>query len=222
MGHLMKRRMIVASLLVLLAGCDEDPGIFPNSPAPSSPTPFPSTPTLASPTPPTLPETPPPTREAPSETCVDGWRSPPEGSALARKPLRILGRTVPLPGEPSIVEMRYFTGPESPPSEKGYITMIERWYVKLYTEADLRFQGRFLVESRTFGDGVAAVAPYDTEGFRSPDWSGFQWNEADQETRPYPGLPGAWKGIRYDFVRGGAGLEIPGLPAEVRGCLDGA
>ncbi len=79
--------------------------------------------------------------------------------------------------------MRYFTGPESPPSDKGYIMTIERWYVKLYTEADLRFQGRFLVESREFGDGVAAVAPYDTEGFRSPDWSGFQWNEADPTPR---------------------------------------
>ena len=121
-----------------------------------------------------------------------------------------------------IVEMRYFTGPESPPSEKGYIATIERWYVKLYTEADLRFQGRFLVESREFGDGVAAVAPYDTEGYRSPDWSGFQWNAADLEPRAYPGLPGAWSGIRYDFVKGGAGLDIPGLPAEVRGCLDTA
>jgi hypothetical protein len=144
------------------------------------------------------------------------------GSALALQPLRIIRRTVRMPREPVIVEMRYFTGPESPPSEKGYISTIERWYVKLYSEADLRFQGRFLVESRLFGDGVAAVAPYDTEGFRSPDWSGFQWNEADPEPRAYPGLPGEWSGIRYDFVKGGAGLEIPGLPAEVRGCLDSA
>ena len=127
-----------------------------------------------------------------------------------------------MPGEPVIVEMRYFTGPESPPSEKGYIMTIERWYVKLYTEADLRFQGRFLIESREYGDGVAAVAPYDTEGYRSPDWSGFQWNEADQVPRPYAGLPGEWSGIRYDFVKGGTGLSLPGLPAEVTGCLDGA
>lgn len=121
-----------------------------------------------------------------------------------------------------VVEMRYFTGPESPPSDKGYIKTIQRWYVKLYARADLRFQGRFLVESREFGDGVAAVAPYDTEGFRSPDWSGFQWNEADPAPHPYPGLPGEWSGIRYDFVKGGAGLTIPGLPDEVTGCLDGA
>ncbi|HET9248601.1 MAG TPA: hypothetical protein VFP13_01505, partial [Actinomycetota bacterium] len=87
---------------------------------------------------------------------------------------------------------------------------------------NLRFQGRFLVESREFGDGVVAVAPYDTDGFRSPNWSGFQWNEAVPERKAYPGLPGRWRGIRYDFVRGGAGLDIPGLPDEVRGCLDTA
>jgi hypothetical protein len=217
----MKKRMIVATLL-LLAACDGGPDLFPNPTSASPSDSFPSTPTLASPTPPGVPQTPPPTSGAASDTCVDGWRTPPVDSALALKPLRIIRRTVRLPREPVIVEMRYFTGPESPPSEKGYISTIERWYVKLYSEADLRFQGRFLVESRLFGDGVAAVAPYDTEGFRSPDWSGFQWNEADPEPRAYPGLPGEWSGIRYDFVKGGAGLDIPGLPAEVRGCLEGA
>lgn len=222
MGHLTKKRMIVASVLFFLAACDGEPGLFPNSPVTSTPSRFPSTPTQASPTPPSLPETPPATSGDPSETCIDGWTSPPAGSAMARRALRIIRRTAPLPGAPSVVETRYFTGPESPPSEKGYLMTIERWYVKLYTEADIRFQGRFLIESREFGDGVAAVAPYDTEGFRSPDWSGFQWNEADPDPHAYPGLPGVWKGIRYDFVKGGAGLDIPGLPAEVRGCLDGA
>lgn len=215
----MKKRMIVAVLL-LLAACDGGEDTFPNGSAPSSSVPFPSTPTLASPTPPALPQTPPPTRGVASDTCVDGWRTPPADSALAVKPLRIIRRTVRLPGEPVIVDMRYFTGPEAPPSEKGYIRTIERWYVKLYTEVDIRFQGRFLVESRVFGDGVAAVAPYDTEDFRSPDWSGFQWNEADPEPVAYAGLPGEWSGVRYDFVKGGAGLDIPGLPAEVRGCLE--
>jgi hypothetical protein len=221
MGHLTKKRMIVAALL-LLAACEGGPEIFPTPSPSSSPSPFPSTPTLASPTPPALPQLPPPTTGARSATCVDGWKTPRPDSSLAAKPLRVLRRTVRLPGEPVIVEMRYFTGPESPPSEKGYIMTIERWYVKLYTEADLRFQGRFLIESREYGDGVAAVAPYDTEGYRSPDWSGFQWNEADQTPRPYAGLPGEWSGIRYDFVKGGAGLHLPGLPAEVTGCLDGA
>jgi hypothetical protein len=217
----MKKRMIVVAL-VLLAACDGGPGPFDSrSPSPS-PSPFPSTPTLASPTPPALPQSPPPTKGVPSDTCVDGWKTPRSDSPLAVRPLRIIRRTVHLPGEPVIVEMRYFTGPESPPSDKGYIKTIERWYVKLYAKADFRFQGRFLVESREFGDGVAAVAPYDTEGYRSPDWSGFQWNEADPEPRPYAGLPGEWSGIRYDFVKGGAGLNIPGLPVQVTGCLDGA
>ena len=212
---------MIVVVLVLLAACDGGADPFPHSPTPSS-SPFPSTPTLASPTPPALPQSPPPTKGDSSDTCIDGWKTPPADSPLAARPLRIIRRTVHLPGEPVIVEMRYFTGPESPPSDKGYIKTIERWYVKLYTGADLRFQGRFLVESREFGDGVAAVAPYDTEGFRSPDWSGFQWNAADPKPHPYAGLPGEWSGIRYDFVIGGAGLHIPGLPVQVTGCLDGA
>jgi hypothetical protein len=127
-----------------------------------------------------------------------------------------------IPGDPVVVDLRYFTGPESPPSEKGYILTIERWYVKVFAEQDHSFQGRFLVEAREFGAGVAAVAPYDTRGFRSPDWSGFQWNQSDPEPRAYPGLPGRWAGIRYDFVRGGAGLDLRGLPPQVSGCLDSA
>ena len=216
----MKKCMIVATLLLVLAACDGEPNQFPPPSTTSSASPFPSTPTLASPTPPALPPDQLPTSGDASETCVEGWLSPAADSSLYRRPLRIIGRTVDLPGEPTVVEMRYFTGPESPPSDKGYLAVVQRWYVKLYTEADLRFQGRFLVESRDFGDGVAAVAPYDTDGFRSPDWSGFQW--ADTEPSPYPGLPGAWSGTRYDFVKGGADLDIPGLPAEVRGCLDTA
>jgi hypothetical protein len=217
----MKKRMIVASLLVVLIAC-EGAAPDPRSPESAPSSPFPSTPTLASPTPPALPTEPLPTGADPSGSCVDGWQAPTAGSALFARALRVIRRTVPLPGEPTVVEMRYFTGPESPPSEKGYLAVVERWYVKLFTPADLRFQGRFLVESREFGDGVAAVAPYDTEGFRSPDWSAFQWDAGDPEPRAYPGLPGAWAGVRYDFVNGGAGLDIPGLPDEVRGCLDTA
>ena len=217
----MKKRMIVASLLVLLTACDGGPDPFAQPSDTPSASPFPSTPTPASPTPPALPDEPLPTSGDASNTCVNGWISPVVDSPLYRKPLRVIRRTVRIPGDPTVVEMRYFTGPESPPSDKGYLAVVERWYVKLYTKDDLRFQGRFLVESREFGDGVAAVAPYDTEGFRSPDWSGFQWDPAS-DPRQYPSLPGAWVGTRYDFVNGGAGLDIPGLPEEVRGCLDTA
>lgn len=215
------RNVIIVAALFVLAACNGDPdGPFTNTPETSSPSPLPSTPTLSSPTPPALPENPPPTSGSPSDTCVDGWTTPPVGSARAKQPIRVIRRTVQLPGQPEIVDMRYFTGPESPPSDKGYIAVVERWYVKLYSSTDIRFQGRFLVESREFGSGVAAVAPYDTTGYSSPDWSGFQWNADDPEPRSYAGLPGEWSGIRYDFVKGGAGLDIPGLPAEVRGCLD--
>ncbi len=117
--------------------------------------------------------------------------------------------------------MRYFTGPESPPSDQGYLLEVQRWYVKVYATNDRSFQGRFLVESRRFGRGLSAVAPYDTHGFRSPDWKGFQYDSADVATRIVPRLPGAWSGIEYDFVRGGAGLNFPGLPDDVIGCLDG-
>jgi hypothetical protein len=117
--------------------------------------------------------------------------------------------------------MRRFTGPESPPSEQGYLLVVERWYIKLYAEDDIAFQGRFLVEARRFGRGLVAVAPYDTKGFRSPDWIGFQFDSAAPAPEGYPGLPGRWSGIAYDFVRGGAGLKIPGLPDEVSGCLAG-
>lgn len=217
----MKKAAFVLALL-LLAACEEgrDP-LFPNSPSPETPVSFPSPSALASPTPPALPENPPPTRGPASARCVDGWTTPAAGSRLATEPLRILRRAIRSLGEPVVVDMRYFTGPESPPSEMGYLETVERWYVKLYTEDDLAFQGRFLVESREFGEGVAAVAPYDTRGFRSPDWSGFQWDASDPRRRSYPGLPGRWAGVRYDFIRGGEGLTIAGLPDEVAGCLDG-
>jgi hypothetical protein len=175
----------------------------------------------ASPTLPATPTKPPPSRGPKADGCVNGWITPQGGTRLFTDPIGAIRRTSRWRGPYRIVDMRYFVGPESPPSDKGYIAVVERWYIKLYAPDDLSYQGRFIVEKRVFGRGVAAVAPYDTSGFRSPDWSGFQWEVADPDPVVYPGLPGAWSGIRYDFVRGGAGLEIPGMPAQVRGCLDG-
>jgi hypothetical protein len=120
-----------------------------------------------------------------------------------------------------VTDMRYFTGPESPASDKGYLLVVERWYVRLYAKRDPAFQGRFLVEARRFGQGVSAVASYDTHGFRSPDWIGFQYDGADTTAKAYPGLPGQWQGTPYDFVDGGEGLDFPGLPPQVVGCLGG-
>jgi hypothetical protein len=225
-------RPIVAILVLLALGaasCDgaDDTGDdgFGAMPPAESATPSdaftPSASVAPSPTQPAVPEPPPETRGAATPTCVEGWRTPPRDTPLFTDPLGIVRRTAPVEGEFTVVDMRYFTGPESPPSDKGYILEIDRWYIKLFVESDWSYQGRFIVEARRFGRGVAAVAPFDTNGFRSPDWTGFQWDSADTEARAYPGLPGRWAGIPYDFVLGGAGLEIPGLPDEVRGCLDG-
>ena len=216
---------LAIALAVVLAGCE--PGA--TSVAPGSPTPASTTAvvTTASPTPPALPEKPPRERGSPSVTCVDGWVTPEEGSPRFSQPLGIVRRTTGIEGPLVVVDMRYFTGPESPSylssgeQAKGYLAVVERWYIKLYAEEDLSFQGRFLVESRRFGRGLSAVAPYDTEGWASPDWRGFQYDSSHPTRMAVRGLPATWSGVEYDFVRGGAGLEIPGLPEEVVGCLRG-
>lgn len=222
--------VVVAALATLVSACHGGGGtgsgsdVFSNAPEPTDTStmgpPESSTPT-ASPTPPALPADPPATKGPPSPSCVKGWMTPPAGAPKFTDPLGVIRRLDPTLGKLAVVDMRYFVGPESPPSEQGYLQDIERWYIKLYDAQDLSYQGRFLVEQMRFGRGVVAVAPYDTQGFSSPDWSGFQWDAGDPARNAYAGLPGTWPGIRYDFVTGGAGLTIPGLPAEVVGCLDG-
>lgn len=161
-----------------------------------------------------------PVTAPPSEGCVKGWRTPERDDPLVDRALRLIRRTMGVKGGFSLQDFRYFTGPESPPSDKGYILEVERWYVKGHLKRDPSFRGRWLVERRTFGAGVVAAAPYETEGFRSPDWRGFQ-HEANTEPKPVEGLPGVWAGTPYDFVEGGAGLTFPGLPEEVQDCLAG-
>ncbi|MCI0633144.1 MAG: hypothetical protein L0206_04400 [Actinobacteria bacterium] len=222
------RRSASAALLtaVLAASCTSGDGPDGNGDGTTPPTqPPPVTAvtgpvTSVSPTPPALPDEPPPTRGVVDVDCVNGWKTPVEGSARFAQPLEVIRRQAGVEGGLEVVDMRFFTGPESPPSDKGYLAEVERWYVKAFAPEDLSFQGRFLVESRGFGDGLVAVAAYDSNGFRSPDWVGFQFDSADTEPRSYEGLPGEWAGIPYDFVAGGGGLEIPGLPDEVTGCLD--
>jgi len=167
------------------------------------------------------PSPPRPTQAPASPTCVHGWTTPPATSPLFTDPLGIIRRTTRVQGPLVVVDLRSFTGPESPPSDKGYLLEIQRWYVKLYAQDDRSFRGRFLVESRVFGRGLSAVAPYATKGWRSPDWRGFQYDEGLTKKRAVPGLPGTWSGVEYDFVKGGAGLDFPGLPHEVVGCLSG-
>jgi hypothetical protein len=195
----------------------------PTTPPPITPVESPTA--SSSPTPPALPEEPPPTSGGVALDCVNGWVTPEAGSPQFLQPVGIVRRTTGVEGPLEVVDMRYFVGPESPPSDKGYLLDVERWYIKLFARNDLSFQGRFLVEARRFGRGLAAVAAYDTSGFRSPDWIGFQYESADPERRAYPGLPGLWAGTPYDFVVGDAldseGLTIPGLPEDLVGCLAG-
>lgn len=207
---------------MVVAACDA--GGRSNEPSPTSPPPV--SPTVATSTtspvpPPPTPATPPPTSGEATPTCVNGWVTPARDSPSYLQPLGIIRRASRVDGPLVVVDMRSFSGPESPPSDKGYIALVQRWYVKLYAARDPAFQGRFLVESRWFGRGLSAVAPYRTRGFRSPDWIGFQFDSADTSPKTYPGLPGTWQGIPYDFVKGGGGLTIPGLPEQVAGCLDG-
>lgn len=164
----------------------------------------------------------------PSGQCVEGYAEPVPGTPRYERPLHVIRRTMGTEGSFAVDEMRYFEGPEAPPSDKNYLSTVRRWYVKGRLGG---VAARWLVEARTFGAGVAAVAPYGSGGFRSPDWTAFQ----HETTRPaavprkHPGLPGRWAGSPYDFVTGeepdedipGEALTIPGLPTEVVGCLDG-
>jgi hypothetical protein len=158
---------------------------------------------------------------APSGECVNGYQTPAAGTPLFERPLRVIARTAGVEGEWEVLEMRYFEGPESPPSEMGYLALVKRWYVKARLVDRPGWRGRFLVEDRDFGIGLSAVAPFDSRGFRSPDWRAFQWEGTDAQPARYEGLPGRWPGTIYDFVKGGAGIDIAGLPREVIGCLDG-
>jgi hypothetical protein len=168
--------------------------------------------------------------EAPGEVaCVNGWVVP-DDREQRELPFHVIRRTQKVDGEFDVVEMRYFEGPESPPSDKGYLLTVDRWYVKAEHREDPSFRGRWLIEERAFGSGVVAVAPFDSAGFESPHWIGFQQEvDVDDQLRRYPelDLPGRWAGQPYDFVTG-RDLEtgrpvfnFVGLPPEVAGCLEG-
>jgi hypothetical protein len=122
-------------------------------------------------------------------------------------------------GDFDVDEMRYFTGPEVFWIFAEEDAVVERWYVKASLASDPSFRARWLLEARSpTVRGIAAVAPYDTVGYSSPDWSGF----VGDGVRPIEGLPGEWSGIQYDFVTGEGDSGFPGLPDEVVGCMPGA
>ena len=225
------RRLVPLLLAAAIAasGCSSNDGTAQAAGGSGSATPSPTPTPTPRPTPPSNvkppkpPAKPPPTSGPKSSSCVNGWMTPPVGSALYEEPLRIITSDEHVRGPIVVIDMRYFVGGESPPPSppKGYLANIQRWYVKLWARRDPAFQGRFLVESRVFGSGISAVAPYRTEGFQSPDWRGFQYDSANPRPRYVPGLPGRWSGVEYDFVKGGEGLDLPGLPATLVGCMNG-
>ena len=110
-------------------------------------------------------------------------------------------------GPLEVVDLRSFEDPSRRPRTKGYLLDIQRWYVKAFAEDDLSFQGRFLVESREFGTGLVAVAPYDTNGFRSPDWAGFQFDSGDRRRGRIRGCRGCGPACRTTSSRVGRGSD---------------
>jgi molecular chaperone DnaK len=167
-------------------------------------------------------KTTPPPSSAPSTTptivpgsitsnCINGYLVPLRNTSLRLEPLTVIRNTQGVTGLFVIAEMRYFKGPDDPHISPQEST-VRRWYVKAYLQDDPSFRGRWLIEKRSVGEGVAAVAPYDTHGFQSADWVGFEGEGSPQQ---YPGLPGMWAGAPYDYVNSG------NLPPEVAGCMSG-
>jgi hypothetical protein len=222
--HMVHRSVRLAlaagSLALLLAACDDGGEVVDRAPEPVITAVDPSVTPSDDVAPPPEPRPEPPSRGPASDDCVEGWTTPRRGDPLYRHPLGVLRRETGWRGPFVVHDLRYFRGPESPPDpDKGYLRVVERWYLKGYQRRDPALQGRFLIERRVFGSGLSAVAPYGTHGWRSPDWIGFQLDTFDPEPKAYPGLPGDWSGIPYDFVRGGEDLTFPGLPEDVVGCL---
>jgi hypothetical protein len=120
-------------------------------------------------------------------------------------------------GDFQVIDMRHFTSPEVPWILAPRPPVVEWWYVKAQLVGDPTFQARWLIAKRSpVIEGIAAVARFDTTGYRSPDWRAFI---GDGEPRAREGLPGTWVGIEFDFTTG-EDNEKPGLPEEATHCLD--
>jgi hypothetical protein len=236
------RKLVVPILALLLSGCAQpasptatpsrtaSPTLAPTASASPSPPASPS-PTLAptptpspTPTPTAAPTATPsptgtPAAASPSADCIHGWTSPAEGDAKRALGLTILANYMGLADQLVVDDLRYFRGPDPENILDPRYENLERWYIKAYLASDPTYAGRWLVEKRTKTVlGVSAVAPYDTTGWQSPDWSGF---EGDGAPRAIKGLPGKWGGIQYDFVTGNGDSGFPGLPDSQVGCLAG-
>jgi hypothetical protein len=120
-------------------------------------------------------------------------------------------------GDFQVIDMRHFTSPEVPWILAPRPPVVEWWYVKAQLVGDPTFRARWLIAKRSPAiKGIAAVARFDTTGYRSPDWRAFI---GEGEPRAIEGLPGTWVGFEFDFTKG-EDNEKPGLPEEATHCLD--
>jgi len=238
----MKKLIAVSLLAAVLAACDGGTVTatltqISDTPSPAAtPTPAPTVSPTAAPTasptpPPTLAPTPTATIAAtptatgtpasgpPAADCIHGWTSPADGDAKRAAGLTILADYMGLTDALVVDDIRYFTGPDPDNILEPRYENLKRWYIKAHLSTDPTYRGRWLLEKRTSTVlGVSAVAPWDTTGWQSPDWSGFV---GDGVPRAIEGLPGEWGGIQYDFVTGDGDSGFPGLPASQVGCLAG-
>ena len=199
-------RATLAGLLLvgLIGACYNEPVAITTYPPAGDPGP--------SLTPPAVPET----SRAPTADCVNGWTTPVAPAAEYDDALQILGSQLGVDEPWQLDALRYFTGPDTPWNQVP-ADVVERWYVRGALSTDANFRGRFLIERRSdLNARVVAVAPYESSGFQSPDWTGFI---GDRAAQTYLGLPGTWSGTPYDFVSGGGYSGDPGLPDEVIGCV---
>jgi hypothetical protein len=143
---------------------------------------------------------------------------PAPGSLRFEEAVEMVRDQLGLAGELDVEAIRWFTGPDLVGVIEPRYEPIERWYVKASARDDPGWRARFILQKRSEEiKGIAAVAPWGTFGYRSPDWRAFI---GEGPFRTVPGLPGEWSGVEFDYVTGGD-MDNPGLPDEVIGCLDG-
>jgi hypothetical protein len=149
--------------------------------------------------------------------CGSGWTTPAPGTALRVEPLDVIRDQMGVTGDFQVIDMRHFTSPEVPWILAPRPPVVEWWYVKSQLVGDPTFRARWLIAKRSAAiKGIAAVARFDTTGYRSPDWRAFI---GEGEPRAIEGLPGTWVGFEFDFTTG-EDNEKPGLPEEAIHCLD--
>lgn len=230
------KKLAPAMLAILLAACAQPasptatpvPTASPTAAPTATPGPSPTVAPTASPSPTPAPTASPSPTLSPAATlaiatswpgCINGWRTPPEGAPKRDAGVTILANYMGLTDPLTVDDMRYFRGPDPDNILEPRYENLERWYIKATLSTDPTYRGRWLVEKRTDTVlGVSAVAPYDTTGYQSPDWSGFV---GEGPPRAIEGLPGMWSGIQYDFVTGEGDSGFPGLPDSQAECMSG-